>query len=193
MLTTIELFAGAGGLALGIEKAGFHTLALNEFNADACATLRKNRPQWNVIEGDVAELSCLDLEAYFSLKKGELDLLSGGAPCQAFSYAGKSLSVEDARGTLFYHYAMFLRKLQPKMFLFENVKGLQSHNKGKTYETMLAIFEEAGYTIQKKVLNAWDYGVPQKRERLITVGIRNDLADRISFSFQKPNTFKPVF
>ena len=122
MFTTIELFAGAGGLALGIEKAGFKTLALNEFNADACATLRKNRPNWNVIEGDVAEISGLDLEEYFSVRKGELDLLSGGAPCQAFSYAGKKLGLEDARGTLFYHYATFLEKLQPKMFLFENVK-----------------------------------------------------------------------
>lgn len=121
MFTTIELFAGAGGLALGIEKAGFKTLALNEFNADACATLRKNRPNWNVIEGDVAEISGLDLEEYFSVRKGELDLLSGGAPCQAFSYAGKKLGLEDARGTLFYHYATFLEKLQPKMFLFENV------------------------------------------------------------------------
>ena len=121
MFTTIELFAGAGGLALGIEKAGFKTLALNEFNADACATLRKNRPNWNVIEGDVAEISGLDLEEYFSVRKGELDLLSGGAPCQAFSYAGKKLGLEDARGTLFYHYATFLGKLQPKMFLFENV------------------------------------------------------------------------
>ena len=71
MFTTIELFAGAGGLALGIEKAGFKTLALNEFNADACATLRKNRPNWNVIEGDVAEISGLDLEEYFSVRKGE--------------------------------------------------------------------------------------------------------------------------
>lgn len=154
MFTTIELFAGAGGLALGIEKAGFKTVALNEFDSDACATLKKNRPNWNVIEGDVAEISCLDLEKYFSLKKGELDLLSGGAPCQAFSYAGKKLGLEDARGTLFYHYATFLEKLQPKMFLFENVRGLLTHNKGKTYQTMTSIFEQAGYTIQKKVLNA---------------------------------------
>ena len=171
MFTTIELFAGAGGLALGIEKAGFKTLALNEFDSDACATLKKNRPNWNVIEGDVAEISCLDLEKYFSLKKGEL---------------------EDARGTLFYHYATFLEKLQPKMFLFENVRGLLTHNKGKTYQTMTSIFEQAGYTIQKKVLNAWDYGVPQKRERLITIGIRNDLVDKIHFEFPKPHEYKPV-
>ncbi len=190
MLTTIELFAGAGGLALGIEKAGFQTLALNEFDKDACATLRTNRPYWNVIEGDVSRISSLDLTAFFELKKG--DLLSGGAPCQAFSYAGKRLGLEDARGTLFYHYALFLDKLQPKMFLFENVRGLLTHNRGETYKTMLEIFKQSGYTIQKAVLNAWDYGVPQKRERLITVGIRNDLIEKIHFEFPKPHNYKPV-
>ena len=163
MFSTIELFAGAGGLALGIEKAGFNTLACLEFDKDACDTLRKNRPQWRVIEDDIANISCLDLENYFSLKKGELDLLSGGAPCQAFSYAGKKLGLEDARGTLFYHYATFLEKLQPKMFLFENVRGLLTHDRGRTYKTITTIFEQAGYTIQKKVLNAWDYGVAQKK------------------------------
>lgn len=94
------------------------------------------------------------MEKNFNIKKGDLDLLSGGAPCQAFSYAGKRLGLEDARGTLFYHYALFLEKLQPKMFLFENVKGLLTHDHGKTYNTMLDIFKSAGYEIQKKVLNA---------------------------------------
>lgn len=192
MLTAIELFAGAGGLALGIEKAGFQTIALNEVDADCCATLRRNRPYWNVIEGDVARISKLDLESFFGIEKGQLDLLSGGAPCQAFSYAGKKLGLEDARGTLFYHYATFLEKLQPRMFLFENVRGLLSHNHGQTFRVMTEIFEQAGYGIQKKVLNAWDYGVPQKRERLITVGIRNDLADRICFEFPASHDYKPV-
>lgn len=150
MLSTIELFAGAGGLALGIEKAGFETLGLIEFNKDAADTLMKNRPNWNVIHEDIGNISHLDLEEYFHLKKGELDLLSGGAPCQAFSYAGKRLGLEDARGTLFYHYAQFLQKLQPKMFLFENVRGLLTHDHGKTYKTMLNIFANAGYTIEKR-------------------------------------------
>ena len=161
---TIELFAGAGGLALGIEEAGFDNISLIEVDKDAADTLKCNRPQWNVICDDIANISCLDLEKYFGIKKGELDLLSGGAPCQSFSYAGKRLGLEDARGTLFYHYAMFLEKLQPKMFLFENVKGLLTHDRGKTYKTILDIFERAGYTITKsqiKVLNAWDYGVAQ--------------------------------
>ena len=192
MLTTIELFAGAGGLALGIEKAGFMTLALNEMDHDACDTLRTNRPFWKVIEGDVAQLTQKDLKSELHLITGELDLLSGGAPCQAFSYAGKKLGLEDARGTLFYHYAVFLNQLKPKMFLFENVRGLLSHDRGKTYRVMTDIFEDAGYSIQYKVLNAWDYGVPQKRERLITIGIRNDLARRIHFEFPTPHNYKPV-
>lgn len=192
MYTTIELFAGAGGLALGVEKAGFNTIGFIEVNEDACATLRKNRPNWKVICDDIANISQLNLEEYFSIKKGELDLLSGGAPCQAFSYAGKRLGLEDARGTLFYHYAIFLEKLQPKMFLFENVRGLLTHDGGKTYNTMLDIFEAAGYNIHKQVLNAWDYGVAQKRERLITIGVRKDIAGKISYKFPKPHDYKPV-
>lgn len=192
MYTSIELFAGAGGLALGVEKAGFNTLGLIEFDKDAADTLKKNRPNWNVINDDIANISCLDLGKYFSIKKGELDLLSGGAPCQAFSYAGKRLGLEDARGTLFYHYALFLEKLQPKMFLFENVRGLLTHDHGKTYATMLDIFTRAGYTIDKQVLNAWNYGVPQKRERLITIGIRNDLVGKTEYRFPKAHSYKPV-
>lgn len=191
-MNNIELFAGAGGMALGLEKAGFHTLALNEFNHDACETLRKNRPNWNVIEGDIKSLTDKNLLELFSLKEGELDLLSGGAPCQAFSYAGKRLGLEDTRGTLFYHYAIFLKQLKPKMFIFENVKGLLTHDKGKTYDTILNVFMNEGYKIYKCVLNAWDYDVAQRRERLITVGIRNDLAKRISFQFPKPQEYKPV-
>lgn len=188
----IELFAGAGGLALGLEKAGFSSLGLVELDKDASNTLKVNRPNWNVINDDIANISKLDLENLFNIKKGELDLLSGGSPCQSFSYAGKRLGLEDARGTLFYHYAVFLDKLQPKMFLFENVKGLKTHDKERTYATILDIFEKEGYVIQKDVLNAWDFGVPQKRERLITIGIRKDLAKKIHFEFPTPKEYKPV-
>ncbi len=190
--TTVELFAGAGGLALGIEKAGFETLALIEIDKDAADTLRKNRPNWRVVNDDIANVSSLDLEQYLGIKRGELDLLSGGAPCQSFSYAGKRLGLEDARGTLFYHYARFLQQLQPKMFLFENVRGLLTHDRGRTYKSIVHIFESTGYTVSKQILNAWDYGVAQKRERLITIGIRNDLTDKLSFTFPKPHNYKPV-
>lgn len=189
---TIELFAGAGGLALGVEKAGFETVAAIEIDHDACDTLRANRPNWRVIEQDIAEITALDLCEYFGIKKGELDLLSGGAPCQAFSYAGKRLGLEDTRGTLFYHYAKFLEQMQPKMFLFENVRGLLTHDRGNTYTTIKNVFKETGYTIQWKVLNAWDYGNAQKRERLITIGIRDDLVDKVSYTFPEPHEYKPV-
>lgn len=191
-LRTLELFAGAGGLALGVEKAGFDTIALVEIDKDASDTLKANRPKWRVLNCDIASISELDLEDYFGIKSGELELLSGGAPCQSFSYAGKRLGLEDARGTLFFHYAQFLKKLQPKMFLFENVRGLLTHDNGRTYKTITAIFEQAGYTVQKEVLNAWDYGVAQKRERLITIGIRNDLTNKIHYTFPKPHKYKPV-
>lgn len=191
-LKVIELFAGAGGLALGMEQAGFETVALIEIDKSAAETLRCNRPNWRVLNEDVEKISPLNLEEYFNIPKGELDLLSGGAPCQSFSYAGKRLGLQDARGTLFYHYAVFLEKLQPKMFLFENVRGLLSHDKGQTISNMLDIFKDQGYTVQKKVLNAWDYGVPQKRERLILIGIRNDLVDKLTFDFPVQHKYKPV-
>ncbi|MBR5221899.1 MAG: DNA cytosine methyltransferase [Clostridia bacterium] len=192
MYTSIELFAGAGGLALGLEQAGFSHIGLVEFNRDAADTLRKNRPNWNVLCEDIALTAARDLEKEFDIPKYELDLLSGGAPCQSFSYAGKRLGLHDVRGTMFYHYATFLHKLQPKIFLFENVKGLLSHDNGRTYETILGIFEEEGYTTHHKVLNAWNYGVPQKRERLITIGIRNDLVDMCHFEFPVEYEYKPV-
>lgn len=189
---SIELFAGAGGLALGLEKAGFDAIGLIEIDKDAAATLNKNRPEWNVICDDIANVSLKRLTTYFKIKKGELDLLSGGAPCQAFSYAGKRLGLQDTRGTLFYHFALFLKKLEPKCFLFENVRGLLTHDKGRTYKTIKTVFEDMGYTVQFKVLNAWDYSVAQKRERLITIGIRNDLVGKLAIPFPEPHEYKPV-
>ncbi len=98
--TSIELFAGAGGLALGLEEAGFNHIGLLEINHDATETLRINRPNWNVVEEDIEKVASRDLEKEFGIKKGDLDLLSGGAPCQSFSYAGKRLGLEDVRGVL---------------------------------------------------------------------------------------------
>jgi DNA (cytosine-5)-methyltransferase 1 len=191
-LSTIELFAGAGGLALGLEKAGFNSIALIEIDKAAAETLRSNRPNWNVICDDIANISSKNLEKYFNIEKGKLDLLSGGPPCQSFSYAGNRLGLDDTRGTLFYHYAIFLKKLMPKVFLFENVRGLLSHDKGKTYSLILKVFGDIGYSIEKRVLNAWDFGVAQKRERLITIGVRQDLKDKIKIAFPEPHQYRPV-
>lgn len=189
---SIELFAGAGGLALGIEKAGFETIGLVEIDKDACSTLKNNRPNWNVLEGDIEEISKMNLTDIFDVKKDELDLLSGGFPCQTFSYAGNRMGLEDTRGTMFYHYATFLEKLKPKMFLAENVKGLVNHDDGKTLDVMLNVFEQIGYIAQYKVLNSWNYGVAQKRERIFIIGIRNDLSEKVNFSFPEAHNYRPV-
>lgn len=127
--TSIELFAGGGGLALGMEKAGFKHIMLNEMNHDACETLRKNHPEWNVVEGDIHDID-------FSPLKGKVDFLSGGFPCQAFSYAGKRLGFEETRGTLFFELARAVKEIQPKVFLGENVKGLLEHDSGRTMQTI---------------------------------------------------------
>lgn len=179
-------------MALGLEQAGFSLIGLVEKDSDAAATLKTNRPAWNVFCEDIASLAEQDLESLFQISAGELTLLSGGAPCQSFSTIGKRLGLNDVRGTLFYYYAVFLTKLQPKFFLFENVKGLRNHDNKRTYSTMLNIFEDAGYVSINKVLNAWDYGAPQRRERLITIGIRNDLADSCKYEFPKPHDYKPL-
>ena len=192
MFSSIELFAGAGGLALGLERAGFKVLNLIEIDHDASLTLKNNRPDWNVINDDIANISHENLCEYFKLEIGELDLISGGAPCQAFSYAGKRLGFEDARGTLFYHYALFLKKLQPKIFLFENVRGLLSHDHGRTNKIILKVFGECNYIVKQKILNAWDYGNAQKRERLITIGINKNFQDKIKINFPEPHKYKPI-
>lgn len=188
----LELFAGAGGLALGTEMAGFSHTALVEHNPDAAQTLRKNRPSWNVLEEDISVLSFLDLGDVFKLRSGELDLLSGGVPCQSFSHAGRRMGLEDTRGTLFHHFAIFLRKLLPKTFLFENVPGLLTHDGGLTFDIIFSTLSESNYTVQKKILNANNYGVAQKRERLLVLGVRNDLASSVKICFPEPQEYKPV-
>lgn len=184
----IELFAGAGGLALGLEKAGFAPIALIEKEKNAVETLKLNRPHWNIILEDISKIAYpANISNLFGLKQFELDLLSGGVPCQAFSYAGKKLGLNDPRGTLFYYYAIFLQTLKPKVFLFENVKGLLTHDKGRTYNTIIKIFQDSGYETQIKILNALDYGVAQKRERLIIIGIHREFKDKIKITFPQPS------
>ncbi|MAZ39478.1 MAG: DNA (cytosine-5-)-methyltransferase [Legionellales bacterium] len=177
---SIELFAGAGGLALGMENAGFEHVLLSENNKDCCNTLKHNRPHWNVICDDIADV-------YFQKYKKQVDFVSGGFPCQAFSYAGKKLGFEDARGTLFYEFARCIDEVQPKILLAENVRGLVSHENGRTLETIQSIINELGYTlISPRVLKAIFYKVPQKRERLFLIGIRKDLYAKTLFEWPSP-------
>jgi len=176
---TIELFAGAGGLALGLEQAGLDCILLNEIDRDACNTLRTNRPDWNIEEGDISKL---DFRKY----KGKVDVVTGGFPCQAFSYAGKKLGFEDARGTLFYEFARAVKESQPLIAVGENVRGLLSHENGKTVEGMVSILEELGYeVVPPQVLKAIFYNVPQKRERLFLVALRKNSG--LKFEYPIPN------
>ena len=137
-LKSIELFAGAGGLALGLEKAGFNTILLNEKDKYACETLRFNRPNWNVLEDDICNIN-------FSEYKDGIDLLSGGFPCQAFSYAGKGEGFNDIRGTMFFQFARAIEEVQPKMILGENVRGILNHDKGRTIDTIQKTLKKLGY------------------------------------------------
>ena len=175
----LELFAGAGGLAVGLEKAGLKCIALNEIDKFACQTLRKNRPNWNVLEGDIKDFN-------FAKYKDKVDIVTGGFPCQAFSYAGKKLGLADARGTLFYEFARVVKEVNPPICIGENVRGLLSHEGGKTIQGMTSILDEIGYNVVPvEVLKAIHYKVPQKRERLILVGIRKDI--NLKFEYPKPH------
>jgi len=179
---SIELFAGAGGLALGLEHAGFHHVLLNEIDKNACSTLRYNRPKWNIKEGDIKDLN-------FSYLNNKIDLLTGGFPCQSFSYAGNKMGFEDIRGTMFFEFARALKEIRPKIFLAENVKGLLNHDHGKTLETITNIIDELGYElVEKKIYKAIFFKVPQKRERLILIGIRKDLSKKVTFRSPSPYT-----
>lgn len=180
----IELFAGAGGLALGLEQAGINCLALNEIDHWASETLRTNRPEWNVVEDDVKNVS---FESY----RNKVDIVTGGFPCQAFSYAGKKLGLSDARGTLFYEFAKVVQQTNPSICIGENVRGLLNHEGGNTIEGMISVLDEIGYTVlPPRLLKAIFYKVPQKRERVLIVGIRKDLNANL-FSFPKP--YKKIF
>lgn len=179
----LELFAGAGGLAVGLEKAGLKCVALNEMDKWACQTLRNNRPNWNVLEGDIKNYS-------FKEYKGKVDIVTGGFPCQAFSYAGKKLGLQDARGTLFYEFARAVQEVEPLLCIGENVRGLLSHEKGKTLAGMVSVLDEIGYrVVPVEVLKAVQYRVPQKRERLILVGVRKD----ISLEYNYPKPYKKIY
>lgn len=177
--TVLELFAGAGGLAIGLEKAGIKCVALNEIDKWACQTLRKNRPNWNVLEGDIKNFD-------FTTYKNKVDIVTGGFPCQAFSYTGKKLGLADARGTLFYEFARVVNEVNPLVCIGENVRGLLSHENGKTLQGMISILDEIGYNVVPvEVLKAINFKVPQKRERLILVGIRKDID--LKYFYPKPH------
>ena len=184
----LDLFAGAGGLALGLEEAGFKNVGLVEQDKYAVRTLVANRPKWNVIQGDVVEIAEKGIRNYID-KDVEVDLLTGRYLCQSPIANCKQFGLEDIIGTKFYYYTKILEELMPKMFLVEDRINILIHNTGNTLDMMMAKFAKIGYKITFKKLNAWDYNVAQSRERVIIVGVRSDLS-LDEFEFPEPNEDK---
>lgn len=180
-LTSIELFCGAGGLALGMHNAGINSRLLVDFDKDSIKTLQQNRPEWESVCASVLDI---DLDQY----KNQIDIMAGGFPCQAFSFAGKSLGFADTRGTLFYEYARLIDQVKPRLVIGENVKGLLNHDEGRTLSVIVSELENLGYKVAYKLMRAQFLDVPQKRERLIIFGIRNDIASDIFFPVEKDYT-----
>jgi len=164
---SIELCAGAGGQALGLEKAGFKHIDLVEIDHNACNTLRFNRPNWNVVEGDIRN--------YSPKVSIEIDLLAGGVPCQPFSFAGKQLGSNDERD-LFPEALRLITELKPKAVMLENVRGLLDSVFDEYRADIIRRLEKLGYTADWRLLNASDYGVSQLRPRVIFVGIKKEIA-----------------
>lgn len=177
--SVVELFAGAGGLALGMHNAGLETKMLVEIDKLATQTLRTNRPNWNVIENDITKVDFTGVKA---------DIVAGGFPCQAFSYAGKRMGFDDIRGTLFFEYARAVKEINPKVILAENVRGLEKHDEGRTLATMIQILDDFGYNMFYRVLRSQYLDVAQKRERLVIIGIHKDYKATILFPAEQDYT-----
>lgn len=179
-MKVIELCAGAGGMALGFEKAGLEHELLVEIDKDCVSTLHKNRPNWNVLKEDIKNVNFTPYTA---------NIVVAGLPCQPFSYAGKKLGFEDTRGTLFFEFARCIKEVQPQICVMENVQGLIRHDKGRTLNTILNVLEnELNYSVQFEILNAIDYGVAQKRKRIFLVGTKKD----IIFNYPKKQEGNPT-
>ena len=169
----IDLFAGIGGIRLGFESVGGHCVFSSEFDESACKTYEANFGEHP--SGDITKIAAKDIP--------DFDVLLGGFPCQAFSIIGKKEGFENETcGTLFFEIERILKEKEPKAFMLENVRNLTAHDKGNTFKVIRTHLEALGYTVYAKVLNALDYGVPQKRERIIIVGFK----DNILFSFPDP-------
>lgn len=179
--TFIEVCAGCGGLSSGFIEAGFVPLLINEIDKTCCKTLRTNHPGIHISESSMLDL---DLTSY----KGKVDVLQGGVPCQAFSQAGERKGFTDPRGQLIIQFNKLILECEPKMFLVENVKGLISHNSGKTFKQILDLFKNGGkYTVYHQVLNSKDYDVPQKRERVIIIGVSSKIEKVFTYPEKSKN------
>ncbi len=177
-LTFIDLFAGIGGIRMPFSEMGYGCVFSSEWDANAQKAYFANYGEMPY--GDITQ------ESVKSRIPQQFDVLLAGFPCQAFSIMGKMKGFEDIRGTMFFEVATILERHKPRAFLLENVKQLVSHDGGRTFATIQRILTEIGYHFKWKVLNALDFGLPQKRERVIVVGFRDEKAiEGFSFDFEK--------
>lgn len=183
MLTSVEICAGAGGQALGLEMAGFEHLVAVEIDPDACNTLRANRPEWNVVEADLNEW---DPSSY----KG-VDLFAGGVPCPPFSVAGKQLGAADERD-LFPRALELIEAIKPKAVMLENVKGILSKRFMDYRKEIIKAMGDLGYVVDWRLINASDYGVPQLRPRSILIATHKDLEGHFSWPERYPESAPTV-
>lgn len=172
-MKVVSLFSGAGGLDLGFQMAGHQVIWANDIYGDAVETYKTNLGN---------HIICDDIENIDTANIPDCDIIIGGFPCQGFSVANTKRSEDDERNVLYKQLIRVIKDKKPKFFLAENVKGILSIGKGTVIEMIMSDFSEMGYRVQKRVLNAADYGVPQKRERVIIVGVRDD----IPFTYQYP-------
>ncbi len=175
----VDLFAGVGGLSYGFARdSAFNIVAANEILAPMAKAYLLNHPNVKMYNKDIKDFSLDDLTTDLGIKQGEIDVVIGGPPCQAYSTVGKRL-IDDPRGKLFQEYFRVLSQIRPKMFIFENVKGLLSIRGGCLMAEILTLFKSLGYFVKWEVLNAADYGTPQIRERVIIIGSLFD--DKFSY------------
>ncbi len=175
--TFVSTFAGTGGSSLGYKMAGGRGLLAVEWDDHAAECYRLNFPDTPLQHGDVTEISVGDVLEKTGLAPGELDLFDGSPPCQGFSTSGKRV-LDDPRNTLFMDYARLLEGLQPRAFVMENVSGMVKGKMRLVFAQVLRTLRGCGYRVSARLMNAMWYGVPQSRERLIFVGVREDLAER---------------
>lgn len=172
--TVISTFAGCGGSSLGYSMAGFRELLANEWDDNAVQTFKLNFPDVPVIQGDIAKLTVEQVLELTGLQPGELDVFDGSPPCQGFSTAGKRV-MDDPRNQLFREYVRLLRGLQPKVFVMENVSGMVKGKMKLIFADILRELKASGYKVSARLLNAMYFNVPQSRQRLIFIGVREDL------------------
>jgi len=172
--TMVDLFAGAGGLSCGLEMAGFKPVLANELVPEYAKTYKHNHPHTELVGGDVREVCATSIRKRLGVKKGEIDLLAGGPPCQGFSINAPIRSLDDDRNHLFKEYIRIAKELMPKAILIENVPGIISMGKGTVVEQIYKELKALGYSIQHKILFAGHYGVPQMRFRTIFLAIHDN-------------------